>query len=120
MTSIGERAFGYVFDDENLEYVVIDGFTIYGYSGTEAHRYANDNGIKFVSLGNESELKIGDVDGDGSVSVVDATFIQSHLAQLDTIDEDRLTCADTNKDGKITIIDATMIQRFIAQLIPEL
>lgn len=120
VTSIGERAFGYVFDDKNLEYVVIDGVTIYGYSGTKAHGYANDNGIKFVSLGNESELKIGDVDGDGRITIIDATFIQRHIAQLTSIDEDRLTCADTDKDGRISIVDATMIQRFIAQLIPSL
>ncbi len=120
VTSIGERAFGYVFDDKNLEYAVIDGYTICGYSGTEAQRYANDNGITFVSLGNESEFIIGDADGDGKVSVADATFIQRHIAQLTSIDEDRLTCADTDKDGRISIVDATTIQRFIAQIIPQL
>lgn len=122
VTSIGERAFGYVFDDKNLKYVVIDGFTIYGYNNTEAQRYANDNEIKFVSLGDvpADELIIGDVDGDERVTIIDATFIQRHLAQLETIDEDRLTCADTDKDGEISIVDATMIERFLAQVIPSL
>lgn len=122
VTSIGKRAFGYFFDDINDDYVVIDGFTIYGYSGTEAQWYANDNEIKFVSLGDApaGKLIIGDVNGDGKVSVMDATFIQRHIAQLTSIDEDRLTCADTDKDGRISITDATMIQRFIAQLIPSL
>ncbi len=63
---------------------------------------------------------IGDVDGDGKVSVMDATFIQRHLAQLATIYLDKLECSDTDKDGRISIVDATMIQRFIAQLIPSL
>ncbi|MBQ6627041.1 MAG: dockerin type I repeat-containing protein, partial [Ruminococcus sp.] len=63
---------------------------------------------------------IGDVDGDGKVTIIDATFIQRHIAQLTTIPENRIACADTDKDGRITIIDATMIQRFIAQLIPSL
>lgn len=63
---------------------------------------------------------IGDVDGDGKVTIIDATHIQRHIAQLATISEDRIICADTDKDGRITIIDATMIQRFIAQLIPSL
>ncbi len=66
------------------------------------------------------ELIIGDVDDDGRVTIIDATFIQRHIAQLTTIDVDRLECADTDKDGKVSIIDATMIQRFIAQLIPSL
>lgn len=65
-------------------------------------------------------MKIGDTDGDGKVTIMDATEIQRHIAQLTTISDDRLTCADTDKDGKVSIMDATMIQRFIAQLIPEL
>ena len=63
---------------------------------------------------------IGDVDGDGVVSITDATFIQRHLAQLNTIDEARHNYADTDKDGRISIADATMIQRFLAQIVPEL
>lgn len=71
------------------------------------------------SLERVKEL-IGDVDGDGVVSITDATFIQRHLAQLNTIDEARHKYADTDKDGRISIADATMIQRFLAQLIQEL
>lgn len=121
VTTIGERAFGYVIDDKNLDYVVIDGFTIYGYNNTEAQRYANDNGIKYVSLGDVSadELIVGDADGDGRVTIIDATFIQRYLAQLEIIDEDRLTCVDTDKDGLISVMDATQIQRFLAQVIPS-
>ena len=66
------------------------------------------------------DVMLGDVDNDGKVSVMDATMIQRHIAQLATISDDRTTCADTDKDGKVSIMDATMIQRFIAQLIPEL
>ncbi len=62
---------------------------------------------------------LGDVDGDGKVSIMDATVIQRHIAQLESIKEDRLPYADTDKDGKVSIIDATMIQRLIAQLITE-
>ncbi|MDD6021937.1 MAG: leucine-rich repeat protein [Oscillospiraceae bacterium] len=51
VTDIGREAFGYYFDWDNFETVKIDGFTIYGYSGTAAEEYANDNGFEFVSLG---------------------------------------------------------------------
>lgn len=68
----------------------------------------------------EETYTLGDVDGDGKVTILDATQIQRHLAQLTTITNDRLECADTDKDGKVTIIDATQIQRFLAKLIPEL
>jgi Leucine-rich repeat (LRR) protein len=42
VTSIGNSAFDYYFDD----------LTIYGYSGSYAETYANENSIRFVALGN--------------------------------------------------------------------
>ena len=44
---IGEMAFGYYYDGEYDEDLLIDGFTIYGVKGSAAEQYANDNGIKF-------------------------------------------------------------------------
>lgn len=48
VTNIGEYAFGYKLDND--EYVKADNFTVNGYNGTEAERYANDNGFNFISL----------------------------------------------------------------------
>ena len=58
---------------------------------------------------------LGDVDGDGSVTIIDATCIQRHLASIPTFayNED---AADTDLDGSISIIDATYIQRWLASL----
>ena len=52
VTSIGEKAFGYISDSKT-----IDGFTIYGYRGTAAETYANENGFTFISLDSESSVK---------------------------------------------------------------
>ncbi len=65
------------------------------------------------------DLIIGDVDGDGSVTILDATMIQMHMAELIKITDERFVCADTDKDSSITILDATRIQMLIAELIPE-
>ena len=65
------------------------------------------------------ERELGDVDGDGEVSIMDATAIQLHIAQLTVIDEIGLINADVDKSGDVSILDATQIQLFIAQLIPE-
>lgn len=47
---IGEYSFGYIGGyDEN--YPKLEGFTIKGYKGTAAEKYATDNGFKFVALG---------------------------------------------------------------------
>lgn len=45
VTEIGDYAFGYTYDDTLVKN---KDFTIYGTKGTEAERYANDNGFKFV------------------------------------------------------------------------
>ncbi len=46
--TIGDHALGYSETDSGI--VPIDGFTIYGYSGTAAETYANANGFNFVDL----------------------------------------------------------------------
>lgn len=46
---IGDHALGYVETETGFE--PIDGFTIFGYAGTVAETYANENGFDFVDLG---------------------------------------------------------------------
>lgn len=60
---------------------------------------------------------IGDADGDGEVAILDATVIQRHLAQLDTLDREyREYACDIDDDGKVDVLDATIIQRKLAAL----
>ena len=66
------------------------------------------------------KYELGDVDGDGLVSIVDVSEIQLHLANVKTLDKASLAAADANGDGKVDIMDATHIQRFLAKLIKEL
>lgn len=62
----------------------------------------------------------GDVDNDGKLSVMDATAIQLHMAQIKAIPEELLANGDTDDDGKLSVMDATQIQLFLAHLIEEL
>lgn len=59
---------------------------------------------------------LGDVDGDGVVTIIDATYIQRKLASIPILFELNETVADTDEDGSVTIIDATYIQRWLANL----
>ena len=68
----------------------------------------------------QPQYVIGDVDGDGEVSIMDATAIQLHIAEVVLIEEDKLSAADADRDGDIYIMDATQIQLFVAQLIYSL
>ncbi len=59
---------------------------------------------------------IGDTDNDGQISIMDATAIQMHIAQLTTLSDDAILISDVDFDEDITIIDTTEIQLYIAQL----
>ena len=63
------------------------------------------------------EFVLGDVNGDGIVSISDATAIQRHLAQLELIPEEKLNAAMVNDGKTLTISDATAIQRKLAEMI---
>ncbi len=56
---IDGQAFGWDGNDEE-DYGTLDGFTVYGYSDTEAQWYADDNGLTFVGLDWEYEGQCGD------------------------------------------------------------
>ena len=50
VTTIGEEAFGYYWNSETHERAKVDGFTIYGYQGSAAQTYAEENGFTFITL----------------------------------------------------------------------
>ena len=60
-------------------------------------------------------LLLGDVDGDGAVTILDATCIQRVLTSL-SVKTFVAACSDTDVDGSLTILDATCIQRRLADL----
>ncbi len=67
---------------------------------------------------NEQENFImGDVNGDGRVSITDATLLQKHLAKVDKISEKNIGLADFNGDGKISVADVTAIQKKLAGIL---
>ena len=57
----------------------------------------------------------GDADGDGGVSIVDATCIQRHEANIAT-GAFYTPLADVDGDSDVTVVDATLIQRHEAGL----
>ena len=62
-----------------------------------------------------SQYTLGDVDGDGNVTIIDATYIQRVLASFEVTPFIE-AAADTDGDGNVTIVDATYIQRYLAGL----
>ena len=58
----------------------------------------------------------GDADGDGEVSVIDATVIQRYDANIAVTGAFYEALADVDGDSEVSIIDATLIQRYEAGL----
>ena len=64
-------------------------------------------------------VKIGDIDGDGSVDILDATIAQKSAAGKTQLTPEQDYVGDVNNDGICDILDATMIQKYAAGKITE-
>lgn len=72
-----------------------------------------------ISAGAEETVAptvLGDVDGDGEVTILDATMIRRYEVQLGALSNQQQLAADVDGDGEITILDATWIQRYLISL----
>ena len=57
----------------------------------------------------EPTIILGDVNGDGKVTYVDAALVYAHFNGKHTLPAERLAAADVNGDGKVTYVDAALI-----------
>ena len=102
VTEIGESAFSGCND-----------LVIYARNDSYAIEYAKENGIEYVRT-NVMTFLLGDVDGDGEITITDVSLIQRYLCDLPVPDPETVVrCGDINGDG-VDVADATRIQRFIA------
>lgn len=64
----------------------------------------------------ETTEPLGDADGDGSLTILDATAIQRHLAGLSRLSDSAVQRSMVTGSSELTILDATAIQRRLANL----
>ena len=69
-----------------------------------------------VTPGGEDSNILGDADMDGTVDMIDVTWIQRHIAELITLSENALVLSDVDKDSSVTVLDVTAIQRYESML----
>ena len=99
ITSIDKSAFS---NDENLILGV--------YKDTYAHSFAADNQIPYILLDGP---KLGDVNGDGMVDILDSTEIQKFAAELIELTDEQFELADINDDGFVDVMDALLVQKYV-------
>ena len=72
--------------------------------------------IGTYALAEDVLFLLGDSDGDGDVSITDATMIQRDVAQIQLLPYERLIASDTDHDGFITVMDSSLIQRWLVHM----
>ena len=101
--------------------------------GWSAHYKCNDCGKYFSDAQGKNELtwdqiviprivigKLGDVDGDGIITILDVTNIQRVLAGFKEMTPAIKKLGDVNEDGVFSITDATLLQRWLLGLNQDL
>ena len=61
-------------------------------------------------------LKVGDVDRDNAVTVVDVVLIQRYLAKMQEPSELEEALSDADGDGEVSVLDVTAVQRHLANM----
>lgn len=68
----------------------------------------------------EPEVTVGDINGDGDITLKDATLLLQHVNKVAALNDSQLTAADINGDGSITLKDATLLLQYVNKLIDTL
>ena len=85
------------------------------YSMTAFRRLEN-NQKSLYDMTDIKNLAVYDVDGDGYLTINDATYLQRFLAEFDSpLSVPQKKLADHNENGQIDIGDVTLLQKLLAQ-----
>lgn len=73
-------------------------------------------------LAGAADVMLGDANGDGRITAMDARTALRASARLETLTEEQFVAADVNFDGKVSALDARMILRAASRIeaLPEM
>lgn len=82
------------------------------YNENHNYGYVKGSEVKTVAgkLHKETNMKRGDVNGDGKISLIDLAMVKSHLLGNSKLSGDSFARADVNGDGKLSLLDLAMIK----------
>ena len=90
----------------------------YYYYGNGCYGFTENGDESDCLRGDHNHAVMGDVDGDGEITIMDATVVQLCVAGYELSGAD-LSVADVDGDSQLTVFDATLIQEYIAGIINE-
>ncbi|MBR3629552.1 MAG: dockerin type I repeat-containing protein [Oscillospiraceae bacterium] len=93
--------------------------TIYGYEGSTAQTYAEENGYRFALIGSEPAVEMGDINEDNTVNASDAAKILIAAAAAGAggdygLTDAQMAAADLNADGTVNASDAALVLIYAA------
>lgn len=113
--------------DMNVDTITTDGFGDPYNHGCRTFAVTNEGlhigtanpfyGTQIWKVVDDDSMVLGDVDGDGEITVIDATLVQKAVVNLTKLSTKQKICADANEDGIISVIDATDIQQIVVGLV---
>ena len=90
-----------------------------GHYRVKAYTYDPTDPTETTEPAAPGSFTLGDVTGDGIITVADATMVQEYAAEMRDFTPTELAAADTNRDGIVTVADATLIQQYAAEMIDK-
>ena len=66
-----------------------------------------------VYINERDNIILGDVNGDGNISLVDTVIIQRMILEVVLPTDKQLLAGDINGNGNITLTDVTILMRYI-------
>lgn len=72
--------------------------------------------LNLDTIAAEPEVMLGDINGDGEITIIDAGLIVQHVNTIKALSEAQLAAADVNKDGAVTIIDAGIVVQYVNKI----
>ena len=57
--------------------------------------------------------QLGDVDMNGSINLLDVTFVLQNYNDVRNLTDEQAELADVNRDGKVTLVDALLILKYV-------
>ena len=91
---------------------------IYGYPGSKAEKYAQDEKRNITFKLHPDLSGSGDVNKDGNIDVTDISMVASHIKGIKALDEQDQTNADVNNSKTIDVTDISMIASHIKGIKP--
>jgi len=61
--------------------------------------------------------KLGDINDDGKVNVLDVVLVMRHVLEIEELDQDQEKYADVNCDGKVNVQDVSLIMQYALDII---